>query len=132
MIYLFLFAFVHHITCQILQAPRSQPVLSVDNSIQKCCLSTGSPIFEQCVGVESATALNIAFVTFSAPGTGQFGIENIDSFGNYQAALVAAYCSQHNYSFHRMDPVTSNYRPDDMRWNKVKILLEALHPINGE
>jgi hypothetical protein len=70
----------------------------------------------------------VVLVTYAAPGTGYFGIQDITSFSSYQNGMMAVYAEHNNYQMRVLGPETgSNYQPDDVRWNKVKILMEALN-----
>lgn len=56
-----------------------------------------------------------------------YATTNIHDYAGYSLSLNAAYCSTHGYSFQVLSPTEgAEYEPADQRWNKVRILLEAL------
>jgi len=56
-----------------------------------------------------------------------YATSNIHEYAGYSLSLNAAYCSTHGYSFQILGPRDgAEYEPRDQRWNKVRILLEAL------
>jgi hypothetical protein len=44
---------------------------------------------------------------------------------------MAAYCEHNGYIFKHIDPAMSDPEPGDHRWGKVKLLIDALDPVNG-
>jgi len=63
-------------------------------------------------------------VSYSSP--------NLLPYAAYAYAVTAAYAEHHHYSLALFSQATnSNYEPRDQRWNRVKILLEALDPHTG-
>lgn len=62
--------------------------------------------------------IKFAFVTY--------GTMDIAKYSAYAFAVNQAYCEQNNYILRLADPLVSNFEPNDVRWNKVKILELAL------
>lgn len=74
----------------------------------------------------------VSLVTYLDSDKGQFNIPDIFKFGAYMVANTAAYAELNDYSFRWLTRDTgSNYQPGDARWNKVKIIDEALDPVTG-
>ena len=74
----------------------------------------------------------VSLVTYLDSDKGQFNIPDIFKFGAYMVANTAAYAELNDYSFRWLARDTgSNYQPGDARWNKVKIIDEALDPVTG-
>ena len=58
-----------------------------------------------------------------------YATENIRDYAAYSLSINAAYCHAHNYEFRILDdqsPGSQQYDHRDQRWNKVRILLDAL------
>ena len=70
----------------------------------------------------SANSANIGFVTFAT--------HDIWDYTVYSYAVNQIYAEHHGYMFRHMDTHSAgsdSLDPRDSRWNKVKILEEALH-----
>lgn len=66
----------------------------------------------------------IAIVTYYSP--------NIASYASYALAINTAYAEHQGYEFYALSPETgSNFEPADQRWNRVKIMDDALNTKNG-
>lgn len=66
----------------------------------------------------------IAILTYASP--------SILNYAAYSFAVNSAYAEHNGYEIFFLSPETgSNYEPRDQRWNRVKILQEALDPSNG-
>jgi tetratricopeptide (TPR) repeat protein len=72
----------------------------------------------------SESGTRIAILTYASPG--------ILNYAAYAFAVNSAYAEHNGYEIFFLSPETgSNYEPRDQRWNRVKILQEALDPSNG-
>ena len=61
-----------------------------------------------------------------------YATSDIHEYAAYSLSLNAAYSEAHAYSFHILSPQTgAEYEPGDQRWNKVRILLEALEGVDN-
>jgi hypothetical protein len=66
----------------------------------------------------------LAMITYYSP--------NIVPYAAYALAINTAYAEQNGYEFFALSPETgSNFEPSDQRWNRVKILDDALDQRNG-
>jgi len=65
------------------------------------------------------TSKQVAFVTYAT--------ENIRDYAAYSLSINAAYCETHKYEFRMLSPESgAEHDKRDQRWNKVRILLDAL------
>jgi tetratricopeptide (TPR) repeat protein len=60
-----------------------------------------------------------------------YATSDIWEYTAFSLAVNQAYAEQNGYVMVHLDEKTSNYDKDDARWNKVKILEEAIHPETG-
>jgi len=67
--------------------------------------------------------LGVALVTYATP--------DIWEYTAYSLAINEVYAEHNGYIMRHLDPSTSDYDKRDARWNKVKILEEAIHPDTG-
>lgn len=134
-------------TPQIIFEPRLQPWPLNINSLGQCCKSLTlsdhhvSASLIQCVSdsqvsqksTYASADVKVAIVTYMQPGKGYFAISDILSFGSYQAGVMAAYAETNGYSFRVISGINnvSNFEISDARWNKVKLLSDALDPNFG-
>ncbi len=133
---------------QIAGAARMQPILSQISTTKTCCGLLEGQIdvtaLLTCVnGTESAQAsftLNnngkkVALLTYMSPEEDlakHFAVPDIVEFGVYHAANVAIYAEQNNMMYRiATAAVGGNNEPADVRWNKVKLLIDALDPHSG-
>jgi tetratricopeptide (TPR) repeat protein len=73
---------------------------------------------------ETTGESRIAILTYASPG--------IFDYAAYAFAVNSAYAEHNGYEIFFLTPETgSNYEPRDQRWNRVKIIQEALDPSNG-
>lgn len=120
-------------TAQILSKTRPEPELHVGLTSQ-CCDSINNPgLLTRCINnTLPLNNSNVALVTFAEGGTGKFGVDDIMQYATYMLAVTSIYAEHHGYSFKWMSTATgSNFQPDDMRWNKIRILIDALNPLDG-
>jgi len=120
---------------QIAKDVRLQPwPIKVGSIVGKCCnehnASVSASLLVDCISPlrQANNKRNVALVSYAHPFIGQHGIADITSFSAYQEAITQAYAEHNGYSYRVMDEKSgSNYDPDDARWNKVKIISEALN-----
>lgn len=102
--------------------------------IGKCCnVSEGDYIaLRRCVSGNANSIslhrdigphLRIAVVTY--------GTTDILSYTAYSAAVNQAFTDHHGYYLRLLDETTSSFDSDDHRWNKIKILLDSIDPVDG-
>ena len=68
-------------------------------------------------------SLGVAMVTYATP--------DIWDYTAFSLAINEVYAEHNGYIMRHLDPSTSDYDKKDARWNKVKILEEALDPDTG-
>ena len=118
-------------------------------SIGKCCNDVSSASkkgkaaqLRQCqqddqlMKIDGSTRIkgNVAVVTYSSPGQGEFSIPDIHEFSVYQQAVMSAYAENNGYmfrSFNESDDTKLFENTTDARWFKIKLLLAALDPETG-
>jgi hypothetical protein len=119
------------IDCQITDAPRDQPFVYTNN-LTKCCQYLESS--QELLHCANKSASNhfykdtmqtkIASVSYSTSG--------ILDYGAYSMAVNTFYSEVNSYGMRLLTPEDgARYEPRDERWNKVKILLDALNPETG-
>lgn len=150
----FLF-FSNFILCQILNYPRDEPILYSLNKATECCQynpsssssssssSSNTPshssnssnsssenilllfnCLNNIIKLNKYKKYNISIVSYIT--------NNILKYGTLSAAINMIYSLNNNYKFSIETPETgSEYFPEDQRWNKVKILQEAINPDYG-
>jgi len=64
-------------------------------------------------------------------GIVSYATDDIWDYSVYSLAVNQAYAEHNGYIMRMLHSNTSNYDPNDARWNKVKILEQALHPDTG-
>ena len=112
--------------------------LSLDY-VQSCCSLVNNSIeLLKCTNKSSYSQLNNTLNKIHARKQPNLGIylvtyatEDIWDYTAYSFAVNEAYVENNGYSMKLLDPSTSNYEKKDARWNKVKILEEALDPLSG-
>lgn len=123
--------FLGYVSCQIIDRPRDQPLI-YDNDLSKCCaFLESSKHLLHCANQSASSHFNsdssitkIASVSYSTSG--------ILDYGAYSMAVNSFYSEFNNYGMRLLTPEDgARYEPRDERWNKVKILLDALDPKTG-
>jgi hypothetical protein len=117
------------VAAQVLTSPRDEPFIYSSNPATRCCsmISHHDALFN-CINQTISTALSspprVSLVSYMTP--------NILKYGSLGAAINSIYALQHQYQFKILTPTTGGeYFPEDQRWNKVKILEEAINPESG-
>jgi hypothetical protein len=129
------------ISSQILESPRDEPLIFSSNPATQCCRHT-SPAMDLSSYQKLLSCVNQTTESFPSPfpsSTSSLSISlvsyftsNIIKYGSLGAAINAIYAAHHNYKFKILTPETGGeYFPEDQRWNKVKILEDALDPVSG-
>lgn len=124
---------------QITKRPRPQPDPLKLLGIEKCCEFIENPVaLMQCANTSSN--VNMARVIESIEGYGgptlgvgivTYATEDIWNYTAYSLAVNEAYAEHNGYIMLHLDPATAKFDDFDARWNKIKILEEALHPDRG-
>lgn len=78
----------------------------------------------------------LTFVSAEEDTKKHFAVPDIINYAAYHAALTAAYAEQNDYIYKFITPdmpgnSLDELEPADVRWNKVKLLLNALDPETG-
>ena len=112
----------------ILRVSAELPVLPV---LSSCCQfeDNYSDLFE-CV--LDASEWQLKETSSSKIGLVTYTTENIIGYSAYSLAINTAYATHHGYRHMILTPENrADYEPADERWNKVKILADALSPEEG-
>lgn len=133
-----LFSFDLVSTQVTLKALQPQPDELQLNYIKNCCASTSNNSkdktsnLHKCVGEstlqQTAKLLNTSVK--SRVGIITFASSDIWSYSVYSSAIHQAYAEHNGYIYRCFDD-GSIYDTTDMRWVKVKVVEEAMHPANG-
>eukprot|EP00606_Chrysophyceae_sp_TOSAG23-5_P001617 GSChrysophyteH2.ASY1.ANO1.111.1 assembled CDS len=81
----------------------------------------------------------VAIFTYVMPETDtekHFAVPDIMDFATYHAAIMSSFAEQNGYIYRLITPASpdghpAKLEPADVRWNKVKLLIDALDPISG-
>ena len=81
----------------------------------------------------------VAIFTYVIPETDtekHFAVPDIMDFATYHAAIMSSFAEQNGYKYRLITPASpdghpAKLEPADVRWNKVKLLIDALDPISG-
>jgi hypothetical protein len=125
----FLLCWLPLVASQVLTSPRDEPIIYSSNPATRCCsmISHHSDLFaciNQTISEVLTSPPRVSLVSYMTP--------NILKYGSLGAAINAVYAMQHKYQFKILTPSTGGeYFPEDQRWNKVKILEDAIHPVTG-
>jgi tetratricopeptide (TPR) repeat protein len=124
---------------QITKRPRPQPTPLKLHGIENCCEFINDPkALMQCANASSF--VNMKKVLDSVEGYGgptlgvgivTYATEDIWNYTAYSLAVNEVYAEQNGYIMLHLDPATAKFDEYDARWNKIKILEEALHPERG-
>lgn len=90
-------------------------------------------------GVDARRSHGIAVVTMSMKSQGEHHIPQIELFSTYQRLVLGAYCEHRQYQYYDFETWQSSTPNEDgvlieevdVRWNKIMLLIEALHPVHG-
>ena len=123
------------IVCIILILLKYTLSLSIDNfsSSLSCCNSSISLL--SCLNIWSLSkqiqqqinrknANKIALITYVT--------DSIIDYASYAIAINSVYAEYNDYNYYIMSPLShSEYEPRDQRWNRVKIIENAINPNDG-
>lgn len=124
---------------QIATVDRIQPEILNLGRIGNCCdIRFGDKLFH-CVNdaaehnrnritvksslIGNQPSINVGIVTYAT--------SDISNYAIYSFVVNEAYAEHNNYKFWHLNESGPMYDNNDARWNKIKILLDALDPING-
>lgn len=124
---------------QIIRRPRPQPIDLKLNYIDKCCEFIDNPkLLMKCANESSYSNLNNVLSSLEDYGGPTLGVgivtyatEDIWNYTAYSLAVNEAYAEHNGYIMLHLDPATAKFDEYDARWNKIKILEEALDPEKG-
>ena len=131
--------FSHFVRGQITTIPREQPDILNVNFVHQCCpLIKDAVALMKCANMSSHENYNSVIhgiMSDIGPKLGvglvTYATKDIWDYTAYSLAAMEAYAEHNGYIMLHLDPGSSNYEPKDARWNKVKILEEAIHPETG-
>lgn len=111
---------------QITDIPRDQPLLEGTHATQNCCrYLDDESLLLRCINSSTfhdftSADHSIFLVSYST--------EEILDYGAYSLAINTYYSQLHSYRMVLLTPEQgAQYEPRDQRWNKVKILIDALN-----
>lgn len=124
---------------QITNALRPQPKQLQLQGMHDCCDSINDATsLMHCANASSYDNLHKVISTIHKSGGPTLGIgivtyatQDIWDYTAYSLSVNEAYAEHNGYIMIHLDPRTANYDGSDARWNKVKILEEAIHPETG-
>lgn len=114
-------------------SPGDQPSPLRIQYLSSCCeaLTLSDPVaLVYCVGSAANASQTIIKRANRTPlarfALVTYGSTSIWSYAAYAFGVNQAYAEHNGYLFHMANPATSNYEPNDLRWNKVKIVEDCL------
>lgn len=124
---------------QIIRRPRPQPSPLKLQNIQNCCEYLDNPtLLIKCANESSYLNMNNVISSIEDYGGPTLGVgivtyatEDIWNYTAYSLAVNEAYAEHNGYIMLHLDPSTAKFDEYDARWNKIKILEEALDPEKG-
>lgn len=126
----FLFVLWTSCQCQVTETPRDQPLSQGTDVTNRCCLflSDESKLLN-CANQSAFQSLSSSKPTIVAVS---YSTEGILDYGAYSMAINTYYSQLNGYGMNLLTPDRgAQYEPRDQRWNKVKILIDALDPKDG-
>ena len=147
--YLYILALISvAVYSQVLHSPRNQPDIISSELTSQCCGLDGEELHvcikarqkepphveQQSVGQVMILTLASDTSKSAASSTTEtgFAIRGISEFRGYQSALLSTYAEHQGYILQLRDEDNSaNYQPNDPRWNKMKLLLDAMESSSG-
>ena len=123
------------ITTTIRRQPKDLHLLGVE----KCCEFVDDAVaLMKCVNTSAYRNMERIYDSIRSHGGPTLGVgivtyatENIWDYTAFSLAVNEAFAEHNGYIMLHLDPVSANFDQFDARWNKVKILEEALHPERG-
>jgi hypothetical protein len=124
---------------QVIFSPRPQPYpLHAKNTISCCILQNSSNDLMNCINsVATATRRSLdqnkeLSTTNAAPAAVvTYVTQSIYEYAAYALAINSAYAEHNHYLYQILTQKDAAYEPSDARWNKVKILENAIESENG-
>jgi hypothetical protein len=124
-------------SAQITTTPRAQPKLRTSDKLRACCSIMESTELLACINQSSAVRMKhlgedkSEYGPHLTVGIVSYATTNIWNYSALSFGVNEFYAEHNNYLFVMLDPIRANYDENDSRWNKVKILEDALHPATG-
>lgn len=89
--------------------------------------------------LRSCVLNELAWMPDETPGMGPtfdlgiifYSTEGISDYASYSLAVTMEYAKHHGYHLLAYNESTGNFDGNDHRWNKVRLLYEAIHPVTG-
>ena len=131
--------FLPIILSQITTKPRPQPENVYLPLVGRCCNIIDDAVkLMNCVNASTYSNMDTvmdSIMTSYGPNLGiaivTYATKEIWDYTAYSLAVNEAYAEMNGYIMIHLDPSDSDYDKNDARWNKVKILEEAIHPDRG-
>jgi hypothetical protein len=129
-IVVFLGSLSYWTSAQITDHAHDQPILKSTDITDNCCIY----LDDESKLLDCANRSAFQFVLNSIPliAAVSYSTEGILDYGAYSMAVNTYYTQLHGYGMVLLTPgLGAQYEPRDQRWNKVKILMNALDPLTG-
>jgi hypothetical protein len=115
---------------QVTEIPRDQPLLQGTDVTTRCCLFLSDE--SQLLNCANQSAFQHLSSSNPSIVAVSYSTEGILDYGAYSMAINTYYSQLHGYGMNLLTPARgAQYEPRDQRWNKVKILIDALDPTTG-
>lgn len=114
--------------------PQPQPKNLDLKYINECCrpsIRTDEVLLHKCTNASAEQSLLDGWIAPSSSKNKRIALvshatNEILGYASFAFAINQVYAEHNNYLFRMADPKTTNYEPQDARWNKVMILDKAL------
>ena len=136
---LFFSLVIDNCTPQIAAVPRNQPKHIHVRYIDECCHYAHLPdALMLCANASAHGNEHEILSNFYGGGGPSLGVgivtyatQDIWDYSAYSLAVNEAYAEHNGYIMRQEDDRLSNYEPIDARWNKIKVLLQAMDSETG-
>ena len=136
---LYLLLSLNDSACQIADVPRTQPSKIHAVFINECChYAKMQDALMLCANASAHANKNMLLNQYYSDGGPSLGVgivsyatQDIWEYSAFSLAVNEAYAEHNGYIMRQEDDRLSNYEPADARWNKIKVLLQALDPESG-
>lgn len=134
-----LVALIQRTFAQITTKIRAQPNPLVLHGIEQCCQYIDEPVsLMSCANDSSIKQMNRVNDNIRLHGAPNLGVgivtyatKDIWDYTAFSLAVNEAYAEHNGYIMLHLDPATAKFDDYDARWNKIKILEQALDPETG-
>lgn len=123
---------VSEVESQLTMFPRDQPIIFPTSLSKQCCGLISNPqALLDCTN-NTAVQNNKKFMAEKKIALVKYSTNNIAEYTSYSMAINSAFAEINHYGMILLTPNDgAEYEKSDQRWNKVKIIENALHPVTG-